>query len=96
MNSFKNQKSQNESYHDILREQQRRKQQQQQNSRNGYHDQYSHQQQKPRRRAIPRPTGLSGKIVDNNCCQLEWSKISYSLATLHVCYFIIRLNFNVM
>lgn len=42
------------------------------------------QQQKPKRTAIPRPTGLSGKVVDRTSVQLEWIKPFYTLATLKV------------
>jgi len=41
-------------------------------------------QQKPKKSAIPRPTGLSGKVVDRTSVQLEWIKPFYTLATLKV------------
>lgn len=39
---------------------------------------------KPKRYAIPRPSGLTSKVVDSNAAQLEWTQVTYSLASLHV------------
>ena len=55
------QKKQSEQIEKQLREQRRR---QQEASERKY--------VKPKKSAIPRPTGLAGKLVDQNSVQLEW------------------------